>query len=339
MKFFDLRSDTITKPSLEMRKAMYQAEVGDDVYGEDPTVNRLQEMAAKITGKEKTLFVSSGSMGNLISLYLNCGRQNEVLCSSLAHIIHHEIASCAAIAGVLPLGIECQNGILHTSDLKDRIKPKCYDMAQTTMLEIENTIGGYPYSLKNTKALYAFAKENKLKVHMDGARIFNASLAENVSVASYGQCADSLTFCLSKGLGAPVGSMLCGDSDFIEKAKTIRKLLGGGLRQSGIIAAAGIYALENNVERLKDDHENAKKIAQALKENPFVKIDLETVKTNVIFFTIPHFTNLEIIDKLKQVGVLCNEDSSQIRFVTNLNLSKKDIPAIQNVLINFNPTN
>ena len=335
MKYYDLRSDTITKPSLKMRKAMYQAEVGDDVYNEDPTVNRLQEMAASITGKEKALFISSGSMGNLISLYLNCGRQNEVLCSSLAHIIHHEIASCAAIAGVLPIGIECKNGILHVSDFKDKIKPNCYDMAQTTMIEVENTIGGYPYSLENTKAIYAFAKENHLKVHMDGARIFNASLAENVSVSEYGKCTDSLTFCLSKGLGAPVGSMLCGDNQFIEKAKTIRKLLGGGLRQSGIIAAAGIYALENNIERLQDDHENAQKIASALAENPFVKIEMENVKTNIVFFTVPGFNNSLIIEKLKQVGILCNEDSSQIRLVTNLDLSNEDIPAIEDILINF----
>ena len=335
MKYYDLRSDTITKPSIKMRKAMYQAEVGDDVYGEDPTVNHLQEMAANITGKEQALFISSGSMGNLISLYLNCGRQNEVLCSSLAHIIHHEIASCAAIAGVLPIGIECENGILQPSDFKDKIKPKCYDMAQTTMIEVENTIGGYPYSLENAKAIYAFAKENNLKVHMDGARIFNASIAEKVRVSDYGKCADSLTFCLSKGLGAPIGSMLCGDNEFIEKAKTIRKLLGGGLRQSGIIAAAGIYALENNIERLQDDHENAQKIASALAENPYFKIQLDKVKTNVIFFTVPRFNNSFVIEKLREVGILCGEDSSQIRFVTNLDLPNEDIPEIKRILTNF----
>ncbi len=337
MKRYDLRSDTITKPTPEMRKAMYQAEVGDDVYREDPTTRRLEEMAAQLSGKEKALFVSSGSMGNLISLYLNGGRSNEVLTAMNSHIIHHEIGSVASIAGVLPIGIETPRGILSAANLQGKVKSGEYDMATTTLVEVENTIGGYCYPLENLEGIRDFADTHGLKVHMDGARIFNAQQAMGIPVKTYAKYADTLTFCLSKGLGCPVGSLLCGDEAFINKALTVRKILGGGMRQTGILAAAGLYALEHNVERLNDDHRRAKTIAKALEESGWAKVDMEGVQTNVIFFTVPGFNAHEVIAQLSEVGILANNEGPIVRLVTNLDITEQDTSEICSLLKAFKP--
>ncbi len=320
-----------------MRKAMYQAEVGDDVYREDPTTTRLEELAAELSGKQKALFISSGSMGNLISLYLNCGRSNEVLTSSLSHIIHHEIGSVASIAGVLPIAIETPRGILSASDLEGRVKSGDYDMATTTLVEVENTIGGYCYPLENLEGIRAFADSHTLKVHMDGARIFNAQQAMGISVKTYAKYADTLTFCLSKGLGCPVGSLLCGSEEFINKALTVRKILGGGMRQTGILAAAGLYALEHHVERLNDDHRRAKTIAKALEESSWANVDMEGVQTNVLFFTAPGFNAKEIISQLAELGILANNEGPVVRLVTNLDISEQDTAEICTLLKSFKP--
>lgn len=337
MKRYDLRSDTITKPTEEMRKAMYQAEVGDDVYREDPTTTKLEELAAHISGKQKALFVSSGSMGNLISLYINGGRSNEVLTASNSHIIQHEIGSVAAIAGVLPIGIQAPRGILTASDLQGKVKSGSYDMATTTLVEVENTIGGYCYPLQALEGIKDFADTHNLKVHMDGARIFNAQEAMGIPVKTYAKYADTLTFCLSKGLGCPIGSMLCGDEQFINQALTVRKLLGGGMRQTGILAAAGLYALEHHVHRLKDDHQRAKTIALALQESGWADVDMEGIQTNVIFFTVPGFSAGDVIAQLAQKGILANNEGPVVRLVTNLDISAQDTEEICSILSSFKP--
>ena len=337
MNRYDLRSDTITKPTDAMRKAMYAAEVGDDVYREDPTTLRLEELGAQLLGKEKALFVSSGSMGNLISLFINGGRANEVLCASNSHIIHHEIGSISALAGVLPIGIDVPRGVLSASDLQGKVKSGAYDIATTTLIEVENTIGGYCYPLENLEGIKDFADTHHLKIHMDGARIFNAQQYSGISVKTYAKYADTLTFCLSKGLGCPVGSLLCGDEIFINRALTIRKMLGGGMRQTGILAAAGLYALQNHVERLSEDHRHAQEIAQALSETNWANVDREGVQTNILFFTVENFSATEIVRQLSALGVLANTEGETVRLVTNLDLSDEDTHKLCTLLKSFKP--
>lgn len=321
---YELRSDTFTKPSEAMRVAMAHAEVGDDVYFEDPTINRLEAIAAGITGKEKALFVTSGSMGNLIPLYLNGGRAAEVLAHAHSHIIHHEVGSAAAIAGVIPIGIDTPRGLLDVACLKEHVKPIAYDLARTAMIEVENTIGGICYPIDTLKEIKAFAELHEMKVHMDGARLFNASVATNVDVKTIASCADTVSFCLSKGLGAPVGSMLCGTEEFIDKARKIRKMLGGGMRQSGILAAAGIYALEHNIQRLAEDHRNAKAIATALSGTTWARIELDDVETNMVFFSVPDIRFETVVQVFKNHQILCGGDGSTIRLVTHLDFSQSD---------------
>jgi threonine aldolase len=336
MKTYDLRSDTVTRPGPGMRKAMAEAEVGDDVYAEDPTVNRLQEMAAEITGKEAALFVSSGSMGNLIPLYLNCGRGNEVLIDSRGHIVLHELASVTAIAGSLPIQIPTGNGILSVSDLETRIEPDIYYCARTRLIALENThnaAGGTFYTLARLKEIKAFAERRGLLVHMDGARLFNAVAASGVTAHALCGQADTVTFCLSKGLGAPVGAVLCGSLDFIREARRVRKMLGGGMRQAGIIAAAGVYALQHNVERLSEDHENAKEIARALAGASWAKVDPDGVATNIIYFNTPGRDAEDMVRVLEKKGILSGSSApDQIRFVTHLDVSREDTREIVRIL-------
>ncbi len=337
MKIYDLRSDTITKPTKEMRQAMYCAEVGDDVYREDPTVNKLEELGAHLTGKQRALFVSSGSMGNLISLYINCGRGNEVLAARNSHIIQHEIGAPTAIAGVLPIGIDAPRGILSARMLQDLPKPHVYDLARTAMVEVENTIGGYCYPIANLQGIREFADRNDMVVHMDGARVFNAQEATGIPVREYASYADTITFCLSKGLGAPVGSLLCGDEAFYQQALKLRKMLGGGMRQTGILAAAGLYALEHNVKRLADDHRNALAIARVLDESQWAEVDMEGVQTNIIFFTVPGFNSVDIVRQLAENGILANTEGDVVRLVTNLDLHDEDIAGLCDALRRFAP--
>jgi threonine aldolase len=324
MKLYDLRSDTITKPVPEMRKAMAAAEVGDDVYQEDPSVNRLEEMAATLTGKERAIFVSSGSMGNLIPLFINAGRGSEVLTHANSHIIQHEVGAMSAIAGAIPIAVNSPRGLLTATELEPLVKPRAYDLARTAMIEVENTIGGVCYPLPQLQEIGELAKRYHLSVHMDGARLWNASVATAIPVDTIAAMADTVTFCLSKGLGAPVGSMLCGTEDFIAQARAVRKMIGGGMRQAGILAAAGIYALEHHVERLAEDHANARKIAMALLEAGWAKLELENVQTNIIFFSVPGFTGQQVEHTLVKKGILCFGDREEVRLVTNLDLSVGD---------------
>ncbi len=338
MKKYDLRSDTLTRPNKEMRKAMYIADVGDDVYAEDPTINKLQEMAAKITGKKAALFVPSGSMGNLIALYVNCGRGNEVLTQKNSHILHYELSSVAALAGVMPIAVEGKKGILTPAELGKHLRPDIYYMSRVKMIEIENSHnkeGGTCYQLPELKAVSEFAKKYKLKVHMDGARMFNASAATGVPIRKMCSFADTVTFCLSKGLGAPVGSLLCGSEKFIAEARRVRKMLGGGMRQVGVLAAAGIYALENNIKPLILDMQNAKKIAKTISTVKWAEIDLDTVETNILYFKT--FAKADIIvSALEKKGIICGAASpNSIRMVTHLGISTEDTDEICRIIKEF----
>jgi Threonine aldolase len=318
----DLRSDTITKPTPAMRKAMAEAEVGDDVYREDPTVNRLEKMGAELTGKEESLFVASGCMGNLLSLMIEGGRGKEVLTSASSHIVQHEIGAVSAIANTLPVIVPSKEGIIIPSELKRFIKGECYDMSNPSMIEVENTTGGLIYPLETMKEIFSIAKENNLKVHLDGARIFNAVVETGIPLSSYAKECTDITFCLSKGLGAPAGSLLSGDRDFIHRARTYRKMLGSGMRQIGILAAAGIYALEHNVERLREDHEHAAAIRDALTASTWAKV--KTAGTNIIFFEPTEERIEDVVEDFQKNGFLILNEGGEGRIVTNLGVSDED---------------
>lgn len=335
MKYYELRSDTFTQPSEMMRKAMATAEVGDDVYAEDPSINRLEALAAEITGKEAALFVTSGSMGNLIPLFVNGGPLSEVLTHTESHIIQHEVGAVASIAGVLPVGIATPRGILSVEALEPHIKPHQYDLTKTAMIEVENTIGGICYPLETLRAIKALAEKHQILVHLDGARIFNASIATGVAVKEFASCADTLSFCISKGLGAPVGSLICGDAAFIGKARSVRKVLGGGMRQGGILAAAGIYALEHNVERLGEDHAHARQIAETLAQTGWAQLELEDVETNMVFFSVKGHRGPKVAEVLDRHGIRSNALGDTIRFVTHLDFSEEDCQAVCTILANL----
>ena len=322
---YDLRSDTFTKPTEAMRKAMYEAEVGDDVYGEDPTVNRLQEMVEEITGKEKALIVSSGCMGNLIPLMIKGGRGKEVLTSSYSHIVNHEIGAVSSIAGTLPVIVPSENGIMKAADVEAAIHGYAYDMSETAMIETENTTSGIVYPIDELKRIKNVAERHGLWVHLDGARIFNASVASGVSVRDYASTADDMTFCLSKGLGCPALSVLSSDSAFIEQAKRCKKILGGGMRQTGILAAAGIYALEHNVQRLRDDHEHRAAISKALENTGWA--DVRISETNMIFFS-SRYDIQKIIKAMASRGILMLNEGMMGRIVLSINISDEDTEQI-----------
>jgi len=340
MKVYDLRSDTVTRPSEGMRKAMYEAEVGDDVYHEDPSVNRLEELAAEITGKEKALFVTSGSMGNLIPVYLNCGHGNEFLIDYRGHMIHYELASVSAIAGALPVPVVTERGILSSNLLEKKVRPDIYYMARTRMVVVENThnlAGGTFYTKEELGDINTFAETHSLKIHMDGARLFNASIASGLKPEEICGFVDTVTFCLSKGLGAPVGALLCGERAFVDEARRVRKMLGGGMRQAGILAAAGIYALENNVDKLAEDHVKAKMIAEVLAQSEWAVIDPGRVVTNIVYFGTGSYNAYSVVEKLRERGVLCGAIApDQIRMVTHLDVSLEDVREVCNIIADLN---
>lgn len=331
---YDLRSDTFTKPTEAMRKAMYSAEVGDDVYGEDPTVERLQRMAEEITGKERSLVVSSGCMGNLIPLMIKGGKGMEVLTSGYSHIVNHEIGAVSSLGGTLPVIIPSDHGIMKADEIAKHIHGYAYDMSESAIIETENTTSGIVYPIDELRSIRKLADSNNLWVHMDGARIFNASVESGISVREYAETASDITFCLSKGLGCPAFSILSGDKDFIEKAKRLRKLLGGGMRQIGILAAAGIYALENNVARLKDDHEHRAAISEALAGTSWA--DIEISATNMIFFRSDY--NMDsIVAAFRRKGVLFLKEGDMGRIVLSLNISDEDTKEIVKIIENMDP--
>jgi threonine aldolase len=286
----DLRSDTVTLPTPAMREAMYQAEVGDDVFGEDPTVNRLEEMAAEQMGKEAALFVASGTMANLVCLLTHCGRGDEFIVGHMAHTFLYEAGGSAGLGGLHPRTVLNQpNGTLDLGDVEAAIRADNVHFPRTRLICLENThnrCSGAALSVEYTHSLCELAHSRHIAVHLDGARIFNAAIALGVDVKELTKNVDSVAFCLSKGLSCPVGSLVCGSADFIAEARRGRKIVGGGMRQAGIIAAAGVVALEQMVDRLADDHANARRLAEGLAEIPGLSIDLERVQTNIVYFDL-----------------------------------------------------
>lgn len=311
MKIIDLRSDTVTKPTDKMRQAMAAADVGDDVYGEDPTVNKLQEIAADMLGKEAGLFVPSGTMGNLVSILAHCNRGDEVILGSLSHTFLYEAGGISALGGVHPHLVPNQpNGQLSLLDIENAIRPNDPHMPITKGIILENThnrCGGAPLTPSYTQSVADLAHENGLFVHLDGARIFNAAVALEVSPKTLSVPIDSVTFCLSKGLCAPVGSIICGSREYIKRALRIRKQLGGGMRQAGILAAAGIVALEEILPRLHQDHERAKDMASGLSEIPGILMNPEKPSTNMVYLSLTEtlpFNAEQVAAMLKDCGIM-----------------------------------
>ena len=326
----DLRSDTVTKPTPEMRQAMSEAPVGDDVYGEDPTVNRLQKMAADLLGFEEGLFVPSGTMGNQTAVNVHTEPGNEVILEEKCHIFNYEMATMASFSGVMPRTITTSDGVMPLDEVKDKVQDDIYYLSRTGLICLENSHngqGGRVYPRSEAWKVLQLATEKGIATHLDGARLFNACEAAGIEPASFAKGFDSVMFCLSKGLGAPVGSMLVGDEEFIKSARATRKRLGGGMRQVGVLAAAGIYALENNLARLKVDHRNAKKLAQGLKDLGF-EIQPDPPETNILFADGKELEAdfAEISDELKTAGIRVSPGQGNVtRLVTHLGISEEDV--------------
>jgi len=327
----DLRSDTVTRPTPEMRMAMAEAVVGDDVYGEDPTVNRLQERAAQIFAREAALFVPSGSMGNLIAIKIWTHHGNEVICEERGHVNQFEMAAMSAIAGCMPRTVFVDDGILTWEQIEPLIRPKIYYRAQTALISLEsshNMAGGTVYPPAVAEEICERAHAASLPVHLDGARIFNAAVALGRTVAELTRKFDSVMFCLSKGLGAPVGSMLVGSREFIEKARVYRKLFGGGMRQVGVLAAAGLIALENSPARLHEDHANARHLAEGLALLPGVRVDQRKVQTNIVILDVRDTgrSAAEISASLAARQILANPTGEyEMRMVTHCDVDRDGI--------------
>jgi threonine aldolase len=329
----DLRSDTVTRPDEEMRRAMAEAEVGDDVFGEDPTVLRLEEESAAAVGMEAALFVPSGTMGNQIALHLHGRPGGEVICDSLCHIVNYEIGGMAAISGLLPRAIPSPGGLLDPAAVEAAIAPDLSYRARTVLIEVENShnmAGGTVYDRPRLEAILDVGRRHCLPVHLDGARIFNAALALGTTVPALAAGFDSMMFSISKGLGAPVGSLICGRRDFVKEARRVRKMLGGGMRQVGILAAAGLLALRKGPARLAGDHENAGRLARALAELPGIELDPASVRTNIVIFRLtPELCEgsaSAFLARLKEAGVLGVAVSrDQVRLVTHRDVSRGGI--------------
>ncbi|MGB6607995.1 MAG: low-specificity L-threonine aldolase [Atribacterota bacterium] len=332
-KKIDLRSDTVTLPTDEMREAMSNAEVGDDVYQEDPTVHRLEELAAKKIGKEAALFVPSGTMGNLIAVLTHCQRGDEVILEMDSHIYYYEVGGMSAVAGVIPRLIAGDKGILNPQDVKMALREINLHYPKTTLICVENThnrAGGTITSPKIIEEICQLAHQRNIQVHLDGARIFNAAVALNIKPALLAKDVDSMMFCLSKGLSAPVGSILTGSKEFIQRARKNRKMLGGGMRQAGILAAAGIIALENMVERLEEDHKNARILGEGLADIGGIKIDLETIQTNMVYFNLNKsgMNTYQFLPKLAEYNILGSpQPPTKVRLVTHYGINEDDIYA------------
>lgn len=337
-KIVDLRSDTVTRPTPAMRRAMAEAEVGDDVYLEDPTVNALERRAAEIFGKEASLFVPTGCMGNLIAIKVWTHHGDEVICEERSHVNLYELASMSAIAGCMPRTARGEDGILTWAQIEAVIRPKIYYDSQSVLLCLENThnmAGGMLYSVDRINDICEHAHAAGLKVHLDGARVFNAAAALSVSVADIARNVDSVMFCLSKGLGAPVGSMVVGSHAFIDKARIYRKMFGGGMRQAGVLAAAGRIALEESPKRLHIDHRNAQRLAEGIAKIPALHIDATSVKTNIVIFDCKKtgMDAVQLCDALKPHGIWAQDTAPHsVRFVTHCDVDEQGIHRAVNVL-------
>ncbi|HAS8345255.1 TPA: low-specificity L-threonine aldolase [Vibrio vulnificus] len=322
----DFRSDTVTRPTPAMREAMANAIVGDDVYGDDPTVNELEAFAAKEAGFEAALFTTSGTQANLLGLMAHCERGDEYLCGQQAHNYRYEAGGAAVLGSIQPQPIENNpDGTLPFDKLTAAIKPDDSHFARTKLLSLENTINGKVLPLSYLQEARAFVDKHNLKLHLDGARVYNAATALDVPVRDIAQYFDSMTICLSKGLGAPVGSLLLGSKEYIAKARRLRKMVGGGMRQAGILAAAGKLALTEQVAQLKVDHANAKALAQGLSELPGVQVNPDFVQTNIVFAKLDDGIDIDAIaQKLAEESIIITP-GNPIRFVTHKDISRQDI--------------
>lgn len=337
MDTVDLRSDTVTQPTQRMREAMYRAEVGDDVYGEDPTVSRLEELGARMTGKEAGLFVASGTMGNQVAVMTHTQRGDEVICEAEAHIFYYEVAGLSVLSGVQARTLPSVRGILSAETVEAAIRPQDIHQPRSALICLENThnrAGGTCYPLETLAAIKKVADRHRIPVHIDGARLFNAAAAQGVTVDKIAQYADSVQFCLSKGLCAPVGTLIVGRADFIARARRYRKMLGGGMRQAGILAAAGIIGLQEMAERLPEDHVNARLLAEGLAAAGF-GVDLSTVQTNIVIFDVSRlgFKAADFAAKLKKAGVLVSVFGEyRIRMVTHHGITTGQVDKVIGLL-------
>ncbi len=339
-RFIDLRSDTVTKPTSLMREAMFRAEVGDDVFGEDPTVGALEKKAAGLTGKEAALFVPTGTMGNQIAIRVHTKPGDEVILESHCHIYDYELGMLADFSGVMPRVLEGEYGFLDPGKVRKAVRPDVYYVSRTGLICLENTVnmaGGRVYPIEIIREISSFVKERSIPMHLDGARIFNAAVASGISAAEISGYFDSVMFCLSKGLCAPVGSMLAGSSDFIDKARVVRKRLGGGMRQAGIIAAAGIAALDTMIGRLDKDHRNARALADGIAGSRFFNINPGSVETNIVICSVKGgFDSSSVLELLKSKGILGVPVSEEaVRFVTHNDVSAGDISESIQVINNL----
>ncbi len=327
-KIIDLRSDTVTKPTPAMRAAMAEAEVGDDVYGEDPTVNRLQALAAEMLGTEAALFTTSGTQSNLLGVMSHCERGDEYIVGQRAHTYRFEGGGAAVLGSIQPQAIDFQeDGTLDLGEVARNIKPDDFHFARTRLLCLENTQEGKVLPLDYLERASALARDHGLSIHLDGARVFNAAVKLRVPVREITRHFDTISFCLSKGLGAPVGSVLCGTWEIIDKARRWRKVLGGGMRQAGILAAAGVYALTHNVDRLSQDHENAGVLAEGLAQIKELGVDPSKVQTNMVFFLMEPSRFKALQAYLKERGILIS-GRDKVRLVTHLDVTTQDVRAV-----------
>ncbi len=332
----DFRSDTVTQPTQAMREAMFNAPVGDDVYGDDPSVNELEQFAAELAGFEAALFTSSGTQANLLGLMAHCERGDEYLCGQQAHNYKYEAGGAAVLGSIQPQPIENNpDGTLPFDKLESAIKPDDAHFARTRLLSLENTINGKVIPLSYLAQAREFVNKHNLQMHLDGARVFNAAVALDVPVKEIGQYFDSMTICLSKGLAAPIGSLLLGNKEYIAKARRLRKMVGGGMRQAGILAAAGKLALTEQVEPLRQDHINAKTLAEGLAKLPGVSVNPELVQTNIVFAKLdPQIDIASIAEKMKLQGITITP-GNPIRFVTHKDISAQDIDTFLSSLKSF----
>ncbi len=338
MNILDFRSDTVTKPTQEMRDFMAKAPVGDDVFGDDPTVNELEALGASIFGMEAALFCSSGTMTNQIAINVHTNPGDEVICHEEAHIYRYEGGGIARNSGASVRFIRGNNGRIDPSQIIDNINPDDQHYPRTTLVSIEDTAnrgGGYCYDFEVIQEISKICKANNLAFHLDGARVFNALELTKIDPVLYGQQFDSISVCLSKGLGAPVGSLLIGKKEFISEARRVRKVFGGGMRQAGIIAAGGIYALKNNVQRLAIDHANAKRIENMLASKEWIK-EVLPVQTNIVVAHVADGINeLDLVTELRELGILCvGFGKGRVRFTTHLDVSSEMIDALEGRLPN-----
>jgi len=325
----DLRSDTVTQPTPAMREAMARAEVGDDLLGDDPTVKRLEAMAAERTGKEAALFVPSGTMANLVSLLAHCQRGDEAIVGHMAHMVQAEVGNAAGVAGVnLRQARNDAHGRVDPGEVRSLVRHGEASAPRTALICLENThnmCNGSALSASYTSEIAAIAREAGAALHIDGARIFNAAIALETTAAELAKEADSVSFCLSKGLSAPVGSLVCGSGAFVERARRMRRMVGGGMRQAGVLAAAGIVALEEMVDRLADDHANARHLADGLAKIPGIVIDPALVQTNILFFEVESMPAQDFAARLRERGVLSSGGGGRIRMVTHYGIEREDV--------------